>query len=124
MNGVNEVLLVGTLTKTPELRATNSGKMVADLRLAINTNFGKKETLFVDVTAWEKDAENSEKYLDKGCNVLVQGRLVEDKWTDKETGKKCSVLKVYANNIQFLSMKPRDDNSKEPKQEENNGKVL
>lgn len=108
MANLNKVMLIGNLTRDPELRHTPKGSAVADLGLAVNRkvqdgNGGwKDETTFVDVTVWGNSAENAQKYLSKGRGVYVEGRLQMDVWDDKTTGQKRSKLKVVAENLQFL----------------------
>lgn len=108
MAGFNRVILIGNLTRDPELRYTPQGTAVADLRLAVTTIRGrsgserKEETLFIDCTVWDRQAENCSEYLSKGRPVLVEGRLIEDQWQDKETGERRSRIKVYVQNVQFL----------------------
>ena len=113
MAGYNRVILVGNLTRDPELRYTPQGTAVADLRLAVTESRGgkgsekKEETLFIDVTVWERQAETCSEYLSKGRSVLVEGRLVLDEWQDKETSEKRSKIRVVANTVRFLG--PRGD---------------
>ncbi|MFK7851213.1 MAG: single-stranded DNA-binding protein [Akkermansiaceae bacterium] len=108
MASLNKVMLLGNLTRDPELRHTPKGSAVADLGLALNRrvqdgNGGwKEEVTFVDVTVWGASAENANKYLSKGRGVFVEGRLQMDTWDDKNTGQKRSKLKVVADNLQFL----------------------
>jgi single-strand DNA-binding protein len=108
MAGFNRVILIGNLTRDPELRYTPQGTAVADLRLAVTTVRGrsgserKEETLFIDCTVWDRQAETCSEYLSKGRPVLVEGRLIEDQWQDKETGERRSRVKVYVQNVQFL----------------------
>ncbi len=108
MAGFNRVILIGNLTRDPELRYTPQGTAVADLRLAVTTVRGrsgserKEETLFIDCTVWDRQAETCSEYLAKGRPVLVEGRLIEDQWQDKETGERRSRIKVYVQNVQFL----------------------
>lgn len=108
MANLNKVMLLGNLTRDPELRHTPKGSAVADLGIAVNRkiqdgNGGwKDETTFVDVTVWGASAENAHKYLSKGRGVFVEGRLQMDVWDDKATGQKRSKLKVVADNLQFL----------------------
>ncbi len=103
----NRVMLIGNLVRDPELRYTPSGTAVADLRVAVNSTFGRgeerrEETTFVDVTVWARMAEVCSEYLAKGRSVLVEGSLRQDEWQDRETGKKRSRLYVRAQNVQFL----------------------
>ena len=108
MAGFNRVILIGNLTRDPELRYTPQGTAVADLRLAVTTVRGrsgserKEETLFIDCTVWDRQAETCSEYLAKGRPVLIEGRLIEDQWQDKETGERRSRIKVYVQNVQFL----------------------
>ncbi len=108
MANLNKVLLLGNLTRDPELRHTPKGSAVADFGLAVNRkvqdgNGGwKDETTFVDVTVWGSSAENAHKYLTKGRGVFIEGRLQMDVWDDKTTGQKRTKLKVVADNLQFL----------------------
>lgn len=111
---LNKVFLVGGLTRDPELRRIPSGTAVTTLGLAIDDSFqtrsGEKteRTLYVDVDVWDRAAENCVQYLAKGRAVLVEGRLQMDQWTDKETGKKRSQIKVRAERIQFLGSPKRE----------------
>lgn len=108
MANLNKVMLIGNLTRDPELRYTPKGTAVADLGLAVNRRVSdgngnwSDETTFVDVTVWGNTAENSQKYLSKGRGVFVEGRLQLDTWEDKQSGQKRSKLKVVGENVQFL----------------------
>lgn len=116
--GFNKTLLLGRLTADPELRATPQGKNVAGFTLAVDRQQssqkeGEPTTDFFDVTAWEKLAELVSQHLKKGSKVLVEGRLRQDSWEDKDTGKKRSKVVVVANDVTFLdspsdSAKPKD----------------
>ena len=109
MASFNKVILVGNLTRDPEVRYTPSGTAVCDITLAVNaqwtdkrTNERKEEVSFIDVTLWGRTAEIAGEYLAKGRPVLIEGRLQQDKWDDKETGQKRSKLKVVADGMQLL----------------------
>lgn len=108
MADFNKVVLVGRLTRDPELRATPSGMAVCKLGVAVGRKYKDKsgnlqqETTFVDVDVWAKSAENCAKYLSKGSALLVDGELRMDQWEDKTSGEKRSKLKVTANSVQFL----------------------
>lgn len=108
MANLNKVMLIGNLTRDPELRYTPKGTAVADITLAINRvwnneqNQKQEETIFVDVTLWGRQAELAQQYLTKGRGAYIEGRLQMDTWDDKETGKKRSKLKVIGENLQFL----------------------
>ncbi|MFN9977806.1 MAG: single-stranded DNA-binding protein, partial [Phycisphaerae bacterium] len=101
MASFNKVLLVGNVTRDPEVRYTPSGMAVTEIGLAVNrywtdksTNERKEETTFVDITLWGRQAEIAGEYLAKGRPVLIEGRLQLDQWEDKETGQKRSKLRV------------------------------
>lgn len=108
MASLNKVMLIGNLTRDPELRYTPNGKAVADISLAINrvwvNDAGQKQedTTFVEVTLWGRQAELAQQYLTKGRGAYVEGRLQMDTWDDKETGKKRSKLKIVGDTLQFL----------------------
>jgi single-strand DNA-binding protein len=110
MASLNKVLLVGNLTRDPEVRYTPKGTAVGECGLAINeayTQDGEKRerVTFVDVTLWGKTAENVGQYCHKGTALLVEGRLQLDQWDDKESGQKRSKLKVVGDRVQFLGGK-------------------
>jgi single-strand DNA-binding protein len=106
MASFNKVILIGNLTRDPEVRYTPSGTAVGDLRMAINRRFRtgdgqeREETCFVGVTVWGRQAETCGEYLKKGSPALVEGRLKYDEW-EKE-GQKFSRLSVVAERVQFL----------------------
>jgi single-strand DNA-binding protein len=108
MASYNKVLLMGNLTRDPEVRYTPKGTAVATLGLAVNrvytTDAGeqKEEVTFVDIEVWGRQAETAGEYLSKGRPVFVEGRLKLDSWDDKETGQKRSKLKVVGERVQFL----------------------
>lgn len=101
-------MIMGNLTRDPELRHTPKGTAVADLGVAVNRRVQdggggwKDETTFVDVTVWGNTAENANKFLSKGRGVFIEGRLQMDTWDDKNTGEKRSKLKIVAETLQFL----------------------
>ncbi len=102
MANFNQVILMGNLTQDPTLRELPSGDQVCDFRLAVNNNKSKNpETLYMDITCWNKQAETCNKYLSKGSNVAVVGRVKLEQWTDGE-GNKRSKHSVVANTVQFL----------------------
>jgi single-strand DNA-binding protein len=108
MASFNKVILLGNLTRDPEVRYTPKGTAVADLGIAVNRTYtaenGEKreEVTFVDVTFWGRTAENAGQYLKKGRPVFVEGRLQLDSWDDKTSGQKRSKLKVVGELLQFL----------------------
>jgi single-strand DNA-binding protein len=108
MANLNRVLLIGNLTRDPEVRYTPKGTAVTDIGIAINRIYSgddgekKEETTFVDVTLWGRQAEVAQEYLKKGRQVFIEGRLQLDTWDDKQTGQKRSRLRVVAENMQML----------------------
>lgn len=102
MSNFNRVIIMGNLTKDPELRYTPSGDAIAELNLAINSKCGDKETVtFINkITVWKKQAENCSEYLTKGNKVLIEGHLKNESW-EKE-GQKFSALRVVADSVRFL----------------------
>lgn len=99
---INQVTLMGRLTRDPEQRTTPSGKTVVRFSLAVDRQGSEDATDFFDVTAWEKLGELVVQYVTKGRRVLVQGRLRQDSWDDKESGKKRSRVEVVATDVTFL----------------------
>jgi len=108
MASYNKVLLMGNLTRDPEVRYTPKGTAIANLGLAVNrvytTEGGeqKEEVTFVDIEVWGRQAETAGQYLAKGRPIFVEGRLKLDSWEDKESGQKRNKLKVVAERVQFL----------------------
>lgn len=108
MASFNKVILVGNLTRDPELRYTPKGTAIAKIGLAVNrvwTNEAgekKEEVTFVDVDVFGRTAENVGQYMRKGRPILIEGRLKLDQWDDKQTGQKKSKLGVVAETVQFL----------------------
>lgn len=111
MANLNKVMLIGNLTRDPELRQTPKGTAVAQFGLAVNRSFrgedgqSREETTFVDLEAWGKQAEVISKYLSKGRPVFIEGRLKLDQWEDKNGGGKRSKMRVVVENFQFLGSK-------------------
>jgi single-strand DNA-binding protein len=108
MASLNKVMLIGNLTRDPEIKYTPKGTAIADIGLAVNRNYttesGEKreEVTFIDVTLWGRVAEIVGEYCKKGRPLFVEGRLQLDQWDDKQTGQKRSKLKVVGDNIQLL----------------------
>jgi single-strand DNA-binding protein len=105
MASYNRVILVGNLTRDPELRYTPSGTAVSEIGLAVNDRVKRNdqwvdEPTFIDVTLWERTAEVANEYLSKGSPVLIEGRLKLDTW--EKDGQKRSKLRVIANKMQML----------------------
>ncbi|MBL4886267.1 MAG: single-stranded DNA-binding protein [Planctomycetaceae bacterium] len=109
MASYNRVILVGNLTRDPQVRYTPSSTAVCEIGLAVSrqwfdkqSNTRKEETTFVDVTLWGRQAEVAGEYLSKGRPVLIEGRLQLDQWEDKNTGDKRSKLRVVGESMQML----------------------
>jgi len=108
MANLNRVLIIGNLTRDPEVRYTPKGTAVADIGIAVNRVYSgedgekKEEVTFVDVTLWGRQAEVAQEYLKKGRPVFIEGRLQLDTWDDKQSGQKRSRLRVVAENMQML----------------------
>jgi single-strand DNA-binding protein len=119
MASFNKVILLGNLTRDPELRYTPKGQAVAKIGLAVNRSYKmesgetKEEVTFIDIDAWGKQAELLGQYLRKGHPLFVEGRLRLDQWDDKNTGQKVSKLKVVLENFQFIGG-PRSGESGPP----------
>ena len=104
----NKVILIGNLTKDPELRYTPQGTAVCNMRLASTSKFKsgdtmKDETLFIDVVIWGKQGETVSQHLSKGRSVLVEGRLQERRWESE--GQQRSKFEVVASGVRFLGKK-------------------
>ena len=122
MANLNQVFLIGRLTREPELRYVPSGKAVANLGLATSRVFTtqagerREEVCFVRIVVWGKQAENCSQYLNKGSQIFVEGRLQSRSW-EAEDGTKRNTLEVVARRIQFLDKigKPtgEEENSRE-----------
>lgn len=111
---LNRIIIMGRLTRDPELRHTQSGASVASFSLAVDRDFksretGEKATDFIDVVAWRNTAEFASKYLTKGRMAVVEGRLQIRDWTDREGGKRRSA-EVVADNIYFADSRRDGDN--------------
>lgn len=113
MATLNKVMLIGNLTRDPEVRYTPSGSAVSDVRMAVSRKFKtsdgqeKEETCFVSVTVWGRQAETVGEYLRKGSPIFVEGRLKLDEW--EKDGQKQSRLTVVAERVQFLSAPRRGE---------------
>jgi single-strand DNA-binding protein len=112
MASFNKVILLGNLTRDPEVRYTPKGSAVCDLGLAVNRNYtldsGEKreEVTFVDVVLWARLAEIAGEYLKKGRPVFIEGRLQMDSWDDKQTGQKRTKLRVVGETMQLIGGRP------------------
>ncbi len=108
MANLNKVMLIGNLTRDPELRVTPKGTAICTFSLAVNRKFKdesggeREEVTYVDIEAWGRSGENISKYCTKGRPLFVEGRLRLDQWEDKNTKEKRSRMKVVCENFQFL----------------------
>ena len=107
MASLNKVMIMGNLTRDPEVRYTPKGQAVVDIGLAVNRRYKvenetREEVTFIDVTFWGRSAEIISQYMKKGRPLYVEGRLQLDSWEDKATGQKKSRLKVIGDEFQFL----------------------
>lgn len=123
MPSLNKVMLMGNLTRDPEVRYTPKGSAVADFAIAVNRTWtsdnGQKneETTFVDVVLWARLAEIASQYLTKGSPVFVEGRLQLETWEDKQTGQKRSRMRVVGESLQMLGGKKDGEGQARPPQQ-------
>jgi len=109
MASLNKVFLLGNLTRDPDLRALPSGSAVCEFGIAVNRRYTSangqevEEPCFVDIVVWGRSAESCKQYLEKGSQVMIEGRLQLDQWEDRNGGGKRSRLRVIAEQVQFLS---------------------
>ena len=126
MPNLNKVLLMGNLTRDPELRVTTKGSAICQFSLAINRTFklesgeSREEVTYTDCEAWGKTGETIAKYVSKGRPLFIEGRLRLDQWEDKNTKEKRSRMKVVLESFQFIGGKedpaPRGDAKPQAKQ--------
>lgn len=107
MPSLNKVMLIGNVTRELELKYTPTGRAVIDVGLAVNrkwndNGFIREEVTFIDVTFWGKAAETLAQYLHKGDPFYCGGRLGQESWTDKETGKKRTKTRITGEEFEFL----------------------
>jgi len=108
MPSLNKVFLMGNLTRDPELRYTPGGSAVCEMGIAVNRRYtlangeAKDEVNFIDIVVWGKQGESAQRFLQKGAGVFVEGRLMYESWTEKDTQKKRSRIRVVAERLQFL----------------------
>ncbi len=107
MTSFNKVILLGNLTRDPEVRYTPNGSAVASFALAVNRKYKqgeetKEEVSYIDIVVVGKQAENCGQYLNKGDGALIEGRLQQRRWDDKETGQKRSKVEVAAQTVTFM----------------------
>lgn len=108
MASFNKVILMGNLTRDPELKYTPKGSAVCQFGIAVNRKWRaedgtvKEEVTFLDLQAWGKSAETIMQYCKKGSSLHVEGRLSQEAWTDKESGQKKSKTRVVVETFQFI----------------------
>jgi single-strand DNA-binding protein len=116
MPNLNRVMLMGNLTRDPEMRHLDSGSAVTQISIATNRKWKNKdgqaqeEVTFVDCEAWGKTAEAINQYMRKGRPIFVEGRLKLEQWDDKTDGSKRSKMKVVVETFQFLGDRDSNDN--------------
>ena len=120
MASFNKVVLLGNLTRDPELKKSPSGISVAKLRLAVNETYKDRQTgqpkevaCFVDVAVWDKQAESCGQYLTRGSQILVEGRLIYEEWKNAQ-GESRNRLSVRADRVQFINTVRRPDGAPAP----------
>ncbi|MFI8687660.1 single-stranded DNA-binding protein [Rossellomorea sp. NPDC077527] len=118
---INQVTLVGRLTKDPEARKTMEGRSVLSVTIAVNRPYknqqGQVDTDFVLCTIWNRAADNTEKYCRKGSVIGVTGRI-QTRYFENDQGKRIYVTEVVAENVRFLDSKPSSDTTAEPSKKE------
>ncbi|MFQ5456126.1 MAG: single-stranded DNA-binding protein [Nitrospirota bacterium] len=117
MTNFNKVILMGNLTRDPEIRYTPNGTPVANLRIAVNHRYKqgddvKEDVCYIDIVAFGKQAENCGQYLNKGNGIIVDGRLQQRQW-ETEDGQKRSKYEVVAQNIQFMPKRQDEVNGRD-----------
>ena len=120
---INRVVLVGRMTRDPELRRTNTGSAVTSFSLAVNRNYNSadgQQADFINCVVWNKPAENVEKYCSKGSLVGVEGRLRSRSY-DNAQGQKVYVLEVVCDSVQFLETRSMRERSQQPQPQVNQG---
>ena len=115
MASLNKVFLLGNLTRDPDLRALPSGTAVCEFGIAVNRRYTSgngqeiEEPCFVDIVVWGRSAESCRQFLEKGSQVMIEGRLQLDQWEDRNGGGKRARVRVVAEQVQFLSRRPGGD---------------
>lgn len=116
MANFNQIILVGNMTRDPEMRYTPQGTAICQGGIAVNRKWNdsqsgeqREEVMFIDFTVWSKAAENFSQYVRKGHLVMITGRLKLESWEDKQTGARRSKHIVQVDSFQFLPNKDRND---------------
>ena len=107
MTSFNKVILLGNLTRDPEVRYTPNGIAVASFAIAVNRKYKqgdetKDEVSYIDIVVFGKQAESCGQYIGKGDSVLIEGRLQQRRWDDKDSGQKRSKVEVVAQSVNFM----------------------
>lgn len=105
---MNRVILIGNLTKKPELSQTNNGLSVCKFTVAVSRSYGKQETDFFTVITWRAQADNCARFLDKGSKVAISGSI-QNRSYDDNNGNKRYVTEIVADEVQFLTTKGAND---------------
>ena len=111
MANLNKVMIIGNVTRDPEIKYTPQGKAVTDVSIAVNRSYKvgeekREEVTYVDVTLWGRTAETAAEYCKKGRAVYIEGRLQLDSWEDKTSGQKRNKLRVVGEDYQLLDRRP------------------
>ena len=110
MTGFCKVFLLGNLTRDPDMRTSHKGTAVCELGIAVNSDNRNDPPFFGQVVVFGKTAEACGRYLAKGSQILVEGRLKNEEWEDRQTGQKRSKTRIYADSVQFIG---RNDNARQ-----------
>jgi len=122
---MNSVNIIGRLGRDPELRHTPSGKAVCELNLAVDDGWGEnKKTAWIGCVLWDKTAELAAQHLRKGDQVGISGRLTQDTWDDKETGKKQTKTKVTCERMSFTGGRRESDSGSPPQERRQSSQPL
>jgi len=111
MANLNKVMIIGNVTRDPEIKYTPQGRAVTDVSIAVNRSYKvgeekREEVTYVDVTLWGRTAETAAEYCKKGRAVYIEGRLQLDSWEDKASGQKRNKLRVVGEDYQLLDRRP------------------
>jgi single-strand DNA-binding protein len=122
MTSFNKVVLLGNLTADPAVRYTPNGSAVANFAIAVNRKYKqgdevKEEVSYIDIVVFGKQAENCGQYLSKGDSALIEGRLQQRRWDDKDTGQKRSKVEVAAQSVTFMPKRQNGGNAPVPEPE-------
>lgn len=115
MADLNKVILIGRLTREPDLNFTDGGTAICKFSIAVSKKFKsksggfKEQTVFPNIEVWGKSGENCAKFLSKGSQCMVEGELKQNNWEDKSTGSKRTSWLINAYNVQFLSSKTQKE---------------